>query len=812
MKKIMSKNFSSFFENQINFEYIDQKCFYVKIMNCEYNLRNGNYNSLQNDIRDIFKEFLIDILVKCSLNKGDVLEKDYNDLIQLCKEVCSPNSYIINAMEKLKLAQNDNYLSLDYFDDSLKIECTEMLKCLQKILFYFLSEIYNINLSNNINFSLNVYNILQNENIITNDDKNKLNEHSTNVIDDINVDKISIFQFIFGAKKKIFTIPIYQRGYDWGEENIDNLCNDILNRSIDKHSHYFGVIAIKKEKNEYDKKTTNVKVLDGQQRITTILILIMAIKSYIIEEFGKDRIKEFKIFNDIDNYICKNDFNNLGDLIKNPGCTDESNIEFLNILCGSNNISSNGSYLKNFKYIKRFLKSKLSNNKDDLFNFVASLQEKIMVAIIDFAPECISSKKELEIFENLNSKGKSLGCVDLIKNYLFNLCNNDTLEKHERDIVDLFNSNILSSFDNNVKKLKIFFEHFIMYFLGKEIKDKNEITIFKKFKDVIDDILKYELDLIEANEKKGLSIISFEKVIKFISKYISKYRGIDENIPSYFDEFKIKPLLLSIHNSKKSPLHFVSFLIIDFFGENRKFSSKEKIEISKLYILIIEFLTMSALFKSQGDSSVKRTICEVIYNTRKKFYISRDCFKIKDILIFMQNIFKSKNKISLDSFREQLDARIENGWYISTSLILMEYDKSNYLVDNSSNMEFKSITLEHILPQDIFEWKNDIIKWNREFINDISSINVDDYNSKYLNMIGNFLVLDKSKNSSIKNKNFSNKLDMYNKSNISIWKIYDSQESDLDIKGKEKWTYKDIENRTKYINDYLLNKIFKKFW
>lgn len=812
MKKIMSNNFSIFFEREINFEYIDKKYFYEKIIDCEYNLRNGNYISFQKDIRDIFKNFLIDMLIKCSFNKDDILKRDYNDLTRLCKDACSPNSNIINAMEKLRLAQNDNYLSLDSIDDSLKIECVEMLKCLQKILFYFFKKIYDINLFSN-NFSLDVYSIVKSENIISNDDKNKLNEHSINVIDDISVDKIPIFQFIFGAKKKIFTIPIYQRGYDWGEENIDNLCNDILNRSIDKHSHYFGVIAVKKEKNEYDEKAINVKLLDGQQRITSILILIMAIKSYISEEFGKDEIEKFKMFSNIDHYICKNSFNSLGDIIKNPGCTDESNIEFLNILCGSNNINSNGSYLKNFKYIKRFLKSKLSNNKDDLLNFVASLEERIMVAIIDFAPECISSKKELEVFENLNSKGKSLACVDLIKNYLFNLCDNDTLEKHERDIVDLFNSNIFSSFDNNAKKLKTFFEHFIMYFLGKEIKDKNEITIFKKFKDVINNILEYELDLIEIKEKKGLNLISFEKVIKFISKYISKYRGLEENIPSYFEEFKIKPLILSIHPAKKSPLHFVSFLIMDLFGENKKFSSKEKNEISQLYILAIEFLTMNALFKSQGDSSIKRIICLSMHETRKKFYISRDCLRMKDILIFVQNSFKSNNKINLDSFREQLETKkIEKGWYVSTSLILMEYHKSNYLVNNSSNMEFKSITLEHILPQDISEWKDDIIKWNIEFINDISSINLDTYNSNYLNMIGNFLVLDKVKNSSIKNKNFLNKLDKYNKSNISIWKIYDSQENDLDVKRKEKWTYMDIEKRTRYINDYLLDKIFKKFW
>lgn len=806
MNSIMSNNFKPLFKEEIKFKkFLDKKWLFNEIVKCESDLRNKRYD-ISTNVTKILENLLRDALL--SQGKEELYLKSLNikELIKECYENFSLEAYVCSSLHSLRSSRNNFSHSSDLSHHGVtEIDCANMLRSLQIVLYYFFKEIYQVNLNSEIlgSFSLGVYNINKIENIITEKDIKEIANFSNNVIEDIRVNKIPIFSFLFGEIKKKFIVPIYQRGYDWDRENVEILCNDIFKRMRDDYSHYLGVIAVKRENNKLNNNSTIVKILDGQQRITTTLLLIMAIKTHIKEKY-KENIDKIKMFKKIDDYLLNFKIK-LGDIIDNPGGSSTLNNEFKNIL-DEKNIKFNEEYGINFLVIKEYLEKNL-NSISDVIDFSNALEKRLTIAVVDFDPNYITTKKELEIFENLNSKGKSLESFDLIKNYLFNLCCNDVLEKKEKDIVVYFNTYIHSEFNSNTKETKEFFEHFIMYYSGSEIKGKNkDISTFKKFEKVIDNLLK---DLNIDINSEGQEISDFYLIIDFISKYIPIYNQMRKKMFLNFQDYKIKPLLMSMSIKKLAPLYYVSFLVVDLFKNFEQLSINDKKNIGKIYILFIEYLTLKTLMTPQGDSEPKRVVCKICFETRNEF--TNKNFKINELLEFITSKLKMEAKVKSNDFRERLISRRDDDWSTKTSLILMEYKISNYIQDNSSNMDFSEISLEHIMPQKIEKWNENIIEWNKNDFEEITLNNIQDYCMRYENMIGNFLVLNNDKNSSINNKKFNEKIEKYNSSNIINWKIYNySIEKSLDVKNKNKWTFKNIEERTRFINDYFINELFKK--
>ncbi len=90
----------------------------------------------------------------------------------------------------------------------------------------------------------------------------------------------SLCRFLEGSSKN-FIIPVYQRPYSWTKSNCDTLFNDLMSIHFKKYqSHFFGGgVYITNEKAGHSEYI----IIDGQQRITTVSILLLAIRNYIIE-------------------------------------------------------------------------------------------------------------------------------------------------------------------------------------------------------------------------------------------------------------------------------------------------------------------------------------------------------------------------------------------------------------------------------------------------------------------------------------------------------------------------------------------------
>ena len=239
-------------------------------------------------------------------------------------------------------------------------------------------------------------------------------------------------QDVFG--NNIYKIPNYQRGYAWEEPQIKDLLEDLESVENNK-THYTGTFVIVKKGDELQagESYTVYDVIDGQQRLTTIIVLLYC----LYEEFNKINEKTISI-DVIDKHgrpedIAKNIYNNYIAIGKLPRLTlnEDCNDYFWNhtlkeyYLADISNIENlSQENLKNSKeIIQKYLteKEQKSNNQDEFLTCLSDLKLKITNSLMVNKYEVESDAEAGVIFEVMNDRGKPLSQADKIKNYLIYL-------------------------------------------------------------------------------------------------------------------------------------------------------------------------------------------------------------------------------------------------------------------------------------------------------------------------------------------------------------------------------------------------------
>lgn len=238
-------------------------------------------------------------------------------------------------------------------------------------------------------------------------------------------DAHKLHEFVEGQKIR-FIIPVYQRNYDWLIENCDQLFNDLVKLSqTDNVAHFFGSVVTSPAGSGFDRL-----VIDGQQRLTTISLLLLAgikaTQDNALEVKDKSKIDEAKeVF--LMAKFCKPDIIKLipieGDRIaydhifytvlpSTAHGTNESNrMAYDHINNGDNTYDEGSKVMRNFRHFyDRLTKEKRFQNFDQLFDAIARLQ----IISIELGPD---DDAQL-IFESLNSTGLALTEADKVRNFL----------------------------------------------------------------------------------------------------------------------------------------------------------------------------------------------------------------------------------------------------------------------------------------------------------------------------------------------------------------------------------------------------------
>ncbi|MFI3231360.1 MAG: DUF262 domain-containing HNH endonuclease family protein [bacterium] len=515
--------------------------------------------------------------------------------------------------------------------------------------------------------------------------------------------KTRLLDFI--SQKAIFSIPVYQRNYDWKKEHCEKLFSDIeklaLNDSDEDIEHFLGTIVYVSEyKNGYN----NFTIIDGQQRITSIYLLLLAIRDFIEDEEKKDEIYEDYLVNrraeaDKERYklrLVENDMEDYINLINQIN----NNLEVIE----SNNI------INNYNLFIKLLKNSSVNTPD-----ILKSMSKIAFVYIQLESNKPSENPQM-IFESLNSTGLSLTQSDLVRNYL--------LMNHFVEQQEFLYKNYWLKIENNVTNSKL--SDFIRDFLTMKLSIiPNKDKVYESFKTFYQDY-----------DNKFYSNGILEELLEF-SCYYSQFlycNSNSEEINYCLKQFKVL---------KTSTCYPPLLDIFDDYYKYNKLTEQDlvnsmKVLLSYIYRRLVCNYSSNALNKVFASLNIElKNSEEVLYEDKLLDVLS----KKEDTSIFPKNSEFKEAFVNLKLYKNK---------YNKYTLILLE----DYMSKEKVNIN-KDITIEHILPQ----------KLNSSWIDDLGENYKEIYNN-YLHTIGNLTIT--GYNSELSNNNFANKLEIYKNSNLAI--------------------------------------------
>ncbi|MBR0282093.1 MAG: DUF262 domain-containing protein [Oscillibacter sp.] len=212
-----------------------------------------------------------------------------------------------------------------------------------------------------------------------------------------------------------FFIPPYQRNYEWDREQCEAFLTDVIktakvNRSGGYVEHFFGSVTYFSDNSAFGQPSKLV-LIDGQQRITTTMLFLAAVRDLTDDEGAKAFIN--------DNYLKNSKASADTEYkIKLKQTETDWNV-YCNIIFSQEpeGADKNSAVYQNYLFFKR----SLSGDRKPNFNALDLIQHglnKFSVITIELRPAQNSWENPQEIFESMNSLGKSLSLADLVRNYL----------------------------------------------------------------------------------------------------------------------------------------------------------------------------------------------------------------------------------------------------------------------------------------------------------------------------------------------------------------------------------------------------------
>lgn len=581
---------------------------------------------------------------------------------------------------------------------------------------------------------------------------------------------------LFDSNSNLFTIPAYQRGYSWTVEEAVTLLNDILEfskREIDNQSYYIGNIILKIDSNKNNtSKRTHYKVVDGQQRMTTMLLIIAAIRNSVnLRIQGDDpRTEGMKFLGDLKYRLetliyfkKKSESDELQLKIYNKDYEDNMKAVIENTI--NDDAKKNNAYQNNYNAVFTALNKLDATVMDELID---SLENVVIVEII-----LSEEDNDLEVFENINSKGHDLSIHDLIKNYSYILGSNiPDIPKREN-----FNERVKKIFDtkikdnNEEKALSTFWRIYTAVLSNNEQPTKKTKIIYKEFKNQVkrtfelsgntpinelDSLLNKLLDSIEQNYNIWEEIESF-KVYPYLLKerwerslsWIANksFDSLSQAVFKIYSDYKNEKITLEERNE--------SIIALNKYKLRRKVSSLGTKDLKKFSTKIVIHL------ESEGKFFTKANLLAYLEDQVGDNRWNKNI----DNIDFVNNI-SNMNTYDNDIAKE----------------VLIEYEWSLNKNETSMTDSKRKVQIEHVMPQKIFDEKKEIYYKGWEDI---------DINKHVIskNKIGNLtLTFD---NQEMGNKSFSDKKDVLNESTLRVNKYF---------KELDRWDIDSIEKRGKEIS------------
>lgn len=518
------------------------------------------------------------------------------------------------------------------------------------------------------------------------------------------------FNAVIGNGKS-YQVPIYQRDYSWEKDHWEDLWNDIEDIPQDK-THYLGYLVLQPVENEIQ----SFLIIDGQQRITTLSLLSLAVAKLLKDwaDGGVENEQNLARYEEarkryIGNY-------SLSRLTTDPKLRLNRNnndfyLSFLLKLRRPTAISklkpSQKLLQQAFDYFYENLSEKFKENKsgEELSEF---LDRIIGNGLIFTIIEVQNDLDAFKVFETLNARGVKLSTADLLKNYLFSRAAKlgqldlDEAERRWQNISDSLRSNDLTIF--------------IRHYWNSRYSLERQTTLFKGIKRNINDA-EQAFKLLESLENNVIYYTGFNNPYDEIW---SKDERKHLRVLKYLGVTTCYSLMLSA---------------LDFLARN---------EFENLLREIVA-ITFRYNLSGLNPNEAERIFGKVAVQISKK-----ELKNVREIAMQLKSLYVSDDNFVQIFSGESINYKRKKD-LIKYILVKME----NQLLNKDHQVEDATSTIEHILPE------------NSGSVWDINFTPEDQF--EYINRLGNFTLLEASTNHKLNNEmSFNEKLESYKRSAFKI--------------------------------------------
>lgn len=543
-----------------------------------------------------------------------------------------------------------------------------------------------------------------------------------------------------------YTVPDYQRLYSWNEDQWNDFWVDLTNIS-ENETHFLGSIVVIKHTGAYD-ELDRLELVDGQQRLTTISLLLVALREHY-EKIGDPNDLAEKIDED---YLHVYDMNN--EEHQNLQLSRFDNPAYQKILEGDSDEVEDSQLLEALEYFREKI-SDLTDEEAD------SVRKRLLGSMTMVVIDTENPESAFRLFETLNDRGLELSAVDLMKNSLLQVAMEKFPDGHEdpeyQHIRDQWET-ILEEVVREIQKPNRFFRHYMMQAPVPDIDTGiSNYKLYDKFREVI----KHELP------KDGVTLRDYVDNMEEVADLYTGFTQASVDVFESREQQRINKRLENL-NSIKS-VHSRTLLLRTF----QEFDEFDKID--KTLRLLEVFMTRWKLAGYASGSQLD-TIFASICSTA----------------------FDKDDPIDEIKSRLEEEAPDDDEFRVGiTSKDFKQNAQTKYVLGTLEHRSFggvsadqQSIDIEHIAPKRMWTAKK------YESWRNVMNLSQEEFEADYQSKLGNLTLLENRHNAAAGAKPFDEKKQYYLGSNYEMTQ---------DVRNYDDWSKETIDKRTEDLADRAVN-------
>ncbi|MGL5020484.1 MAG: DUF262 domain-containing protein [Mycoplasmatales bacterium] len=613
------------------------------------------------------------------------------------------------------------------------------------------------------------------EDLILNDNDEKINLEFKKVDENIVDSEIyTLGKFTKLLKNENFEIkiPVYQREYLWTKEKALNLFINIMEEEIVN----LNTVTFKKQSKTPSSFT--LTVIDGQQRITTMLLMLRCCYDSINEiiKIKQDNLnagsvntseRDIEKLYQLSKLLSQNffEFNEKNEIIilANYKRVEGDNTfnSFYNVMNGKEerfNKKRSNHPLENYKAIRRNIENNYTSFKD-----LKLIVDKLLNSIY-FAVTFDSITNEMKLFETLNTTGIPLTSLDLMKCNLFSLIKTNDLFENESSIQKMFTEKI----SNKIGEKSTDIEKFIRVYLRYKDRLKKDKTLFENFKSTV-------------NAGPGeLTLSEITCVFEEIEEIIDIYNYINGKNNDYS--------IYKIYDFTKTLDREIYFPILIYYIVELK---NDKIKINNVRNILFEIEKFEIIFQicNYRGQSLSDKLDQVLSDLKTNLEQSAD---MTSQILNKDDVFSTSLKIPKHVFISEVEKFAFTEKLVKKLLIrIVNYLYNNNkieLLENDNLISYNSLSAEHIMPKEAKKWLEAKVITQKDHL-------------KGVERLGNFALLEKKLNSKLSNDLFRKKMDALEEyTHIKTdYTLNKNGENGFEVLNLKNWNKQSIDERNKFL-------------